>query len=126
MKTSKKLIFPRFGDITIEFDSSYFSLSKQCVGWIYGAFEYHLGNRSTLACVIDQYRVKTDKRSGITNDPNRADDPEYIVRLIKKVVTVSVGDGEDCEGVAGIGRENILTNIAMNYITILKKITTTV
>jgi hypothetical protein len=29
-------------------------------------------------------------RSGITNDPNRADDPEYIVRLIKKVVTVSV------------------------------------
>jgi predicted helicase len=33
---------------------------------------------------------ETDKRSGITNDPNRADDPEYIVRLIKKVVTVSV------------------------------------
>lgn len=31
-----------------------------------------------------------DKRSGITNDPNREDDPTYIVRLIKKVVTVSV------------------------------------
>ena len=26
----------------------------------------------------------------ITNDPNRADDPEYIARLIKQVVTVSV------------------------------------
>jgi hypothetical protein len=39
---------------------------------------------------IDQYRVKTDKRSGITNDPNRVADPEYIVRLIKQVVTVSV------------------------------------
>ena len=54
------------------------------------AFEYRLGNRSALDWVIDQYRVKTDKRSGISNDPNRADDPEYIVRLIKKVVTVSV------------------------------------
>lgn len=54
------------------------------------AFEYRLGNRSALDWVIDQYRVKTDKRSGIVNDPNRADDPEYIVRLIGRVLTVSV------------------------------------
>jgi predicted helicase len=40
--------------------------------------------------VIDQHRVSTDKRSGIVNDPNRADDPEYIVRLIGQVVTVSL------------------------------------
>jgi predicted helicase len=33
--------------------------------------------------------VSTDKRSGITNDPNRHDDPEYIVRLIGQVITVS-------------------------------------
>ena len=39
------------------------------------AFAYHLGNRSALEWVIDQFRVKTDKRSGIINDPNRADDP---------------------------------------------------
>jgi predicted helicase len=31
-----------------------------------------------------------DKRSGIVNDPNNPDDPEYIVKLIGKVVTVSV------------------------------------
>ena len=53
-------------------------------------FDYRLGNRSALEWVIDQYRVKTDKRSGIRNDPNRADDPEYIVRLIGKVITVSL------------------------------------
>ncbi len=35
------------------------------------AFEYRLGNRSALEWVIDQYRVKTDKRSDIENDPNR-------------------------------------------------------
>ena len=33
------------------------------------AFEYRLGNRSALEWVIDQYCVKTDKRSGIVNDP---------------------------------------------------------
>ena len=38
-------------------------------------FDYRLGNRSALDWVIDQYRVKTDKRSGITSDPNCRDDP---------------------------------------------------
>jgi predicted helicase len=52
-------------------------------------FEYRLGNRSALEWIIDQYQVSTDKRSGITNDPNRTDDREYIVRLIGKVITVS-------------------------------------
>ena len=53
-------------------------------------FDYRLGNRSALEWVIDQYRVKPDKRSGIVNDPNRADDPRYIVTLIGKVIAVSL------------------------------------
>ena len=53
-------------------------------------YEYRLGNRSALEWVIDQYQVSTDKRSGITNDPNRAEDPQYIVRLIGQVITVSL------------------------------------
>jgi predicted helicase len=53
-------------------------------------FEYRLGNRAALEWVIDQYQVSTDKRSGITNDPNRDDDPEYVLRLIGQVITVSV------------------------------------
>ncbi len=40
--------------------------------------------------VIDQYQVTTDKRSGIGSDPNRADEPDYIARLVGRVVTVSV------------------------------------
>ena len=54
------------------------------------AFNYRLGNRSALEWIIDQYRVKTDRRSGIVNDPNRADDPQYIVQLIGKVISVSL------------------------------------
>jgi predicted helicase len=53
-------------------------------------YEYRLGNRSALEWVIDQYQVSTDKRSGITNDPNRADDEQSILRLIGQVITVSV------------------------------------
>ena len=65
------------------------------------AFDYRLGNRSALEWVIDQYRVKTDKRSGIVNDPNRADDPQYILRLLGKVISVSL---ETVELVAGLCR----------------------
>jgi predicted helicase len=53
-------------------------------------FEYRLGNRSALEWIIDQYQISTDKRSGITNDPNRSDDPEYIVRLIEQVIGISI------------------------------------
>ena len=49
-----------------------------------------IGNRSALEWVVDQYRIKTDKRSGIVNDPNRADQPRYIVDLIARVINVSL------------------------------------
>ncbi len=54
------------------------------------ALDYRLGNRSALEWIINQYCVKIDKRSGIVNDPNRTDDPQYIVKLIGKVITVSL------------------------------------
>ena len=63
------------------------------------AFDYRLGNRSALEWVIDQYRVKTDKRSGIVNDPNRGEDARYIVSLLGRVIAVSL---ETVEIVAGL------------------------
>jgi predicted helicase len=48
------------------------------------ALEYRLGSRSALEWVIDQYQVKRE------SDPNREDDPGYIVRLVGQVVRVSV------------------------------------
>jgi len=53
-------------------------------------YQYRLGNRSALEWIIDQYQLSTDKRSGINNDPNRADDPQYILRLLGQVITVSL------------------------------------
>jgi predicted helicase len=51
-------------------------------------FEYRLGSRSALEWVIDQYQVKGE------SDPNREDDPGYIVRLVGQVVRVSVATVE--------------------------------
>ena len=67
------------------------------------AFNYRLGTRSALEWVIDQYRVKTDKRSGIVNNPNRADDPQYIVKLIGKVITVSSETVNIVNGLPALG-----------------------
>ena len=66
------------------------------------AFQYRLGNRSALEWVVDQYRVKTDRRSGIENDPNRADDETYIVDLIRKVISVSLETVRIVEGLSGL------------------------
>lgn len=51
---------------------------------------YRLGSRSALEWVVDQYQVTMGKRNGMKSDPNRADDPEYIVRLVGQVVRASV------------------------------------
>lgn len=58
------------------------------------AQEYLLGSRSALDWIIERYQVKTDKASGIVNDPNawgdEHGDPRYILDLIKRITTVSV------------------------------------
>lgn len=66
------------------------------------AFQYRLGNRSALEWVVDQYRVKPDKKSGIVNDPNRADAERYIVDLIGKVVGVSLETVRIVEKLSGL------------------------
>lgn len=58
------------------------------------AEEFMLGSRSALGWVIDRWQVKTDKASGITNDPNdwcaEQNNPRYIIDLIARVTTVAV------------------------------------
>ena len=54
------------------------------------AFAYRLGPYSALEWVVNQYRVKSERRSGIVNNPNDAENPRYIVELIGSVITVSL------------------------------------
>lgn len=55
------------------------------------AYEYVINGRPAIEWIIDQYQVKTDKKSGITDDPNEfIDDPNYILNLLLSVITVSM------------------------------------
>ncbi|GAA4486854.1 DEAD/DEAH box helicase [Microbacterium panaciterrae] len=55
---------------------------------------YTIGGRSPLEWILDRYRIKVDKPSGIVNDPNawlrEHDDPRYVVNLIGSLVTLSM------------------------------------
>ena len=109
-----QLIFIENREVPINWHVEKMKLSKDKTQLIYNdfltldgiptkTFDYRLGNRSALEWIIDQYRVKTDKRSGIVNDPNRADDPRYIVKLIGKVITVSLETVEIVEDLPELG-----------------------
>ena len=58
------------------------------------AYRYQLGSRSAIEWIIDRYWIKTDKASGIVNDPNdwsrEVGDPRYILDLLARIVTVSL------------------------------------
>jgi predicted helicase len=58
------------------------------------AYGYELGSRPAIAWVMESNRIRTDKASGIRNDPNdwavEHEDPTYILDLVGRVVTVSL------------------------------------
>ena len=96
-----ELKFIQNPDVPLDWRVKKMRLSKDKTSLVYNDFltisgipekvsDYRLGNRSALEWIINQYCVKIDKRSGIVNDPNRADDPQYIVKLIGKVITISL------------------------------------
>lgn len=56
--------------------------------------DYVVNGRSPVEWIMDRYQVKTDKASGITNDPNdwaiEHGKPRYILDLLLSVMTVSL------------------------------------
>ena len=55
------------------------------------AYEYIVNGRSAIEWIMDQYQVKTDKKTGITDNPNDfSDDPKYIFNLLLRIINVSV------------------------------------
>ena len=56
------------------------------------AYHYQVNGRSPIEWAVDRYQVRTDKASGIVNDPNlwAPDNPRYIPDLIKRLITLSI------------------------------------
>lgn len=55
---------------------------------------YMLGSRSALDWIVERYQVKTDRASGIVNDPNdwsrEHQQPRYIIDLLGRITTLSL------------------------------------
>ena len=58
------------------------------------AYEWTIKGLSPIEWILNQYQVKTDKKSGNPSDPNQwsieHSNPRYIVDLLEKAVTVSM------------------------------------
>lgn len=55
------------------------------------AYGYVVNGRSVIEWIMDQYQNKTDRKSGITDDPNDfSDDPKYIYNLLLRIINVSI------------------------------------
>ena len=55
------------------------------------AYDYVVNGRSAIEWIMDSYRIKQDKESGIVHDPNfYSEEPRYILDLVKRIVRVSI------------------------------------
>ena len=58
------------------------------------AYDYVVNGRSAIEWIMERYQIKTDKASGITNDPNdwaqEQGKPRYILDLLLSVISVSM------------------------------------
>jgi predicted helicase len=67
-------------------------------------YRYQVNGRSAIEWILDRYQVRTDKASGIENDPNTwSNDPRYIVDLLARIVRVSVESVTIIEGLPSLG-----------------------
>jgi len=58
------------------------------------AYEYVVNGKSATEWIMERYQVKTDKKSGIKNDPNdwaeEVGNPKYILDLLLSIINVSM------------------------------------
>ena len=90
----RKMRFPKLGRKGKDHTRLEYNEYVTLVGIPEQAQHYTISGRSPLDWVIDRYYVKTDKASGIVNDPNdflrEQGRPNAVVDLIKRLVTVSM------------------------------------
>ena len=90
----RKMRFPKLGRRDKDFTRLEYNDYVTLTGIPAEAQGYSISGRSPLEWVIDRYHVKTDKASGIVNDPNdflrEQGRPDAVVDLIKRLVTVSM------------------------------------
>ena len=86
----EKMRFPNKGDKSVIEYNPWIAISNIPLD----AYDYVLNGRSAIEWIMERYQIKTDKASGITNDPNdwatEHGKPRYILDLLLSIVTVSL------------------------------------
>ena len=66
------------------------------------AYNYIVNGKSAIEWIMERYQVKTDKKSGITNNPNdwskEHNNPSYIFDLLLSIINVSMQTVDIVEG----------------------------
>ena len=90
----RKMRFPKLGRRDKDVTRLEYNEHVTLTGIPAEAQGYSISGRSPLEWIIDRYHVKTDKASGIVNNPNdflrEQGRPDAVVDLIKRLVTVSM------------------------------------
>ena len=88
--TVQKMRFPKKGEQNTILYNSHITISNIPDK----AYEYVVNGKSAIAWIMERYQVKTDKKSGIKNDPNdwaeEVGNPRYILDLLLSIINVSV------------------------------------
>ncbi|MDK6862960.1 DEAD/DEAH box helicase [Nosocomiicoccus ampullae] len=55
------------------------------------AYNYCVNGKSAIEWIMDQYQIKTDNKTNITDDPNKySENPKYIFNLLLSVINMSM------------------------------------
>nr|WP_261344541.1 type ISP restriction/modification enzyme [Gimesia benthica] len=86
----EKMRFPKKG----QKDTIIYNSQISITGIPEKAYEYVVNGKSAIEWIMERYQVKTDKNSGIKNDPNdwaeEVGKPRYILDLLLSVINVSL------------------------------------
>jgi len=73
------------------------------------AYEYIVNGKSAIEWIMERYQIKTDKKSGITNDPNdwslQVGNPRYILDLLLSIINLSIQTVEIVDGLPDLTLE---------------------
>lgn len=90
----EKMRFGKIDSKTSDKSVIYYNNSITITGIPAKAYEYVVNGKSAIEWIMERYAITTDKKSGITNDPNdwarEHNDEKYIFNLLLRVINVSV------------------------------------
>lgn len=98
----EKMRFGKIDSKTSDKSVIYYNNSITITGIPAKAYEYVVNGKSAIEWIMERYAITTDKKSGITNDPNdwarEHNDEKYILNLLLRVINVSVQTVEIVKG----------------------------